>query len=167
MHSEDERIGGTLVWYASICERQVWLMSRGVEPDRRDELLAMGRLIDEESYSRERGVAHGGNAIDILNQEDDRVVVAEVKKSSASREAALLQLAHYLYQLERDGIVAEGELRFPRERRKERLSLDDTLRTRLDGLYRRIHEICAMDKPPERKRTKYCRRCAYAEWCWG
>jgi len=50
--SELPRIGGTLVWYCLICKRQVWLISHGVEADKEDEFLKLGRLIDESSYER-------------------------------------------------------------------------------------------------------------------
>ena len=41
------------LWYGTtICKRQVWLMARGVEADKDDESLALGRLIDESSYKR-------------------------------------------------------------------------------------------------------------------
>ena len=52
--SEEPRIGGTLVWYASICLRQVWLMAHCIDPDERNELLILGRLTDKTSYPRER-----------------------------------------------------------------------------------------------------------------
>jgi len=52
--SEKARIGGTLVWYYFICKRQVWLMARGIEPERRDDALIEGRLLGEHSYARDR-----------------------------------------------------------------------------------------------------------------
>ena len=67
--SEEARIGGTLVWYWSICVRQVWLMARGIEPEPRDDFLALGRLIDRNSYARERHqVAFGDNRFDFADQ---------------------------------------------------------------------------------------------------
>ncbi len=167
-YSEAERVGGTLVWYAAICPRQVWLMARGVEPDRRDELLRLGRLNDRETYVRDRhGIAFGDNRFDILREEEGTLVVAEVKKSSRSLAAARLQLGHYLYELEKQGQQAKGLLLFPRERRREEVVLDDGLRRDLDHIYDRIAAIAEAHVPPCLVRCTYCRSCAYAEWCWS
>lgn len=54
-------------------------------------------------------------------------MVAEVKKSSRSFDAAQLQLGHYLYELEKQGQHAKGLLLFPKERRREEVLLDDPL----------------------------------------
>ena len=167
-YSEPPRIGGTLVWYAAICSRQVWLMARGVEPDRRDELLRLGRLNDRETYVRDRhDIVFGDNRFDILREEGGALVVAEVKKSSRSLDAARLQLGHYLYELEKQGQHAKGLLLFPKERRREEVLLDDPLRRRLDEHYTAIAAIAEIQDPPPRKRCSYCRSCAYAEWCWS
>ena len=67
--SEAPRVGGTLVWYYLICKRQVWLMARGVEADKDDESLALGRLIDESSYKRIRhSVSFGDSKFDLLKE---------------------------------------------------------------------------------------------------
>lgn len=166
--SESARIGGTLVWYAAICSRQVWLMARGVEPDRRDELLRLGRLNDRETYVRDRhDISFGDNRFDILREEGGTLVVAEVKKSSRSMAAARLQLGHYLYELEKQGQEAKGVLLFPQERRREEVLLDEPLRKRLDRIYEEIKTIASAASPPPLARCAYCRSCAYGEWCWS
>lgn len=107
--SELPRIGGTLVWYCLICKRQVWLISHGVEADKEDEFLKLGRLIDESSYERVRhSVSFGDSKFDLLKEEKGVLVIGEIKKSSRSIEAARLQLAHYLYELAKSGIAARG-----------------------------------------------------------
>jgi CRISPR-associated exonuclease Cas4 len=40
-------VNGTLVWYYSICKREVWLMSRNISPDQRDTNIDIGRFIHE------------------------------------------------------------------------------------------------------------------------
>ncbi len=166
--SEPPRIGGTLVWYYAICSREVWFMCRGIEPDRRDELLRLGRLIDESSYSRERhNIDMGDNRFDVFSEEGGILVIGEVKKSSRSLDASRLQLAHYLYSLEKEGILAEGRLLFPQERRREEVLLDDSLRQSLDRAYEEIQSIGESSRPPELRKNSWCRNCAYREWCWS
>jgi CRISPR-associated exonuclease Cas4 len=166
--SELPRIGGTLVWYYSICKREVWLMCRGIEPERQDESLVLGRLVDANSYGSERHSINFGNSqFDIVRGKGETLVVAEIKKSSRSVEASTLQLKHYLYELEKEGINAEGELLFPKEKKKISVILDDDSRKQLDQIYSEIIEIGKMAKPPNVSRCRYCSKCAYREWCWS
>ena len=90
VYSEGARIGGTLVWYWSICARQVWLMARGVEPNPKDEYLSLGRLLDQNSYARERHqLTFGDNKFDFMQSgEGGSLVVCEVKKSSRAEASA-------------------------------------------------------------------------------
>ncbi|CAM1379525.1 CRISPR-associated protein Cas4 [Fretibacterium fastidiosum] len=166
--SEEARIGGTLVWYWSICVRQVWLMARGIEPEPRDDFLALGRLIDRNSYARERHqVAFGDNRFDFVQGADGDLVVCEVKKSSRAERSARLQLAHYLYDLQKAGIEARGVLMFPTEKKRVEVVLTDELMAELDAAYDAIGTLVRRDAPPAAESCKYCGKCAYAEYCWG
>ena len=166
--SEEARIGGTLVWYWSICVRQVWLMARGIEPEPRDDFLALGRLIDRNSYARERHqVAFGDNRFDFVQGADGDLVVCEVKKSSRAERSARLQLAHYLYDLQKAGIEAKGVLMFPTEKKRVEVVLTDELMAELDAAYDAIGTLVRRDAPPAAEPCKYCGKCAYAEYCWG
>lgn len=166
--SELPRVGGTLVWYFSICHREVWFMSHGIEPDREDDFLVMGRLIDANSYRRDRhSVSFGDNRFDIVKVENGTLVVGEVKKSSRSIDAARLQLAHYLYDLWKDGIIAKGQLLFPKEKRREEVELTEEIRHSLDGVYEEIREIACMATPPKAVKNRFCSVCAYSDLCWS
>ncbi len=167
-YSERARIGGTLVWYWSICARQVWLMGRGIEPEPKDESLALGRLIDRNSYARERHqVAFGDNKFDFVQGADGEMVVCEVKKSSRAERSARLQLAHYLYDLRKAGVEARGILMFPTEKKRVEVVLTDELVAELDSVYAEIDALVQRAAPPAAESCKYCRKCAYSEYCWG
>jgi len=143
-------------------------MCRGIEPERQDESLVLGRLLDSNSYSRERhSVTFGNSQFDIVREKGETLVVAEIKKSSRTIEASELQLKHYLYELEKEGVKAEGELLFPKEKKKITVILDDDSRKQLDQIYAEIIEIGKMAKPPNVSRYRYCSKCAYREWCWS
>lgn len=169
MYSEGARIGGTLVWYWSICPRQVWLMARGVEPNPQDESLSLGRLLDQNSYSRERHqLTFGDNKFDFMQSGNDgHLVVCEVKKSSRAEASARLQLAHYLYDLRKAGIEAKGLLMFPSEKKRVEVELTDELMAKLDGIYAKIEELAERELPPPAEMGKYCKKCAYADYCWS
>ena len=130
--------------------------------------MAIGRLIDRNSYSREKKeIAVGSSKMDIFRVVDGKLVIGEVKKSSRYRDSARMQLAFYLKELAERGIEAIGELRFPEEKKRETVELNEELINELQNVERDILRIVYMEKPPSPKKVKWCRNCAYAEFCWS
>ncbi|HHV61464.1 MAG TPA: CRISPR-associated protein Cas4 [Firmicutes bacterium] len=168
MAGEDTHVTGTLVWYYYICRRQVWLISHNITPDENEDNVVLGRYIHEESYNRERKelLFHGGKA-DIIGTKSGQLVVAEVKKSSKAKESARMQLAFYLYELSTLGIEARGELRFPEERRRESVILDDRLRGEVERAKGEILKLIYEPYAPEPEKIHWCKNCAYQEFCWS
>jgi CRISPR-associated exonuclease Cas4 len=84
------------------------------------------------------------------------------------REAARLQVLYYLYYLKRLGVTGlTGELRFPREKRRESVLLDETAERQVEAALRDIRRIEQLPVPPLVEFMPICRSCAYAELCWG
>ncbi len=164
-----DRVTGTLIWYAMICEREVWLMAHEMEPDRDDARLEWGRFLGENAYprSRKREISLPGVKIDLVERAGPRLVVGEVKSSSRFVEAARMQLLFYLLRLRETGVEAEGELRFPEERRRVSVRLDADSEKALREVIGRVEAIISRPKPPPPKRGHYCRACAYREFCWS
>lgn len=161
-------VGGTLIWYYFICRRQVWLISHQLTPDQDDTNIAIGRLIDRTSYEREKKeLVVGSSKMDIFSIIDGQLVIGEVKKSSRYRDSARMQLAFYLKELAKRGIKAIGELRFPEEKKRETVELDPELTEELDRVERDILRIVYLDSPPAPEKIKWCRKCAYADFCWS
>ena len=161
-------ISGTLVWYYYICPRQVWLMSRELTPDQEDPFLEIGRLISETAYKDDRKEVRIENiVIDLLRRDDEDVVIGEVKKSSRYELSAKMQLAYYLLRLKRLGVIAKGELLFPKERKRIKLELTPELEEELEKALNEIEKIIKLEKPPEAKRNRFCSKCAYREFCWA
>jgi len=160
-----ERITGTLVWYSMICEREVWLMAHELEPDRDDARLEWGRFLGEMSYprSRKREINLPGMKLDIVESHGTRIVVGEVKASSRFVEATRMQMLFYLWRLRESGVEAEGELRFPRERRRMRIVLNASAEADLRHVIERVEAIMQRPFPPPARRIAYCRTCAYRE----
>lgn len=151
-----------------VCRRKLWLYAHEVSPSMDHDLLEMGRIYDQFAYRREReGITMDGMKIDLLRKGDGQTVVGEVKKSSAFADAARMQLAYYLYRLKKEGIDADGELLIPKEKKREKINLDEELTGELEQAMREIKEIISQEKPPEPKKTKFCSKCAYAEFCWS
>jgi len=60
-----------------------------------------------------------------------------------------------------------GELRFPKERRREEVRLTPELEAEVAEALRGVARIEAMPSPPHVEYMPICRSCAYAELCWG
>ena len=161
-------VTGTLVWYYAICPREAWLMAHEMEPEREFELLAEGLLNQEAHYKRAtKELSLPGMKLDQVRREGDRVIVSEVKKSSRFLPATRLQLGYYLWRLAEEGLKASGEILVPEERRREVVELTPELKTEVEGTVARIETLIREPVPPPAERIPFCKRCAYAEFCWS
>ncbi|WP_024119925.1 CRISPR-associated protein Cas4 [Thermus thermophilus] len=159
-------VTATLVGYYGVCPREAWLMGHALSPFPDHELLALGRLLQETAYREARKeVALPGMRLDLLSKGKDAWVVVEVKRGSGQREAHLLQLGYYLLRLEALGLKVQGELRYPEERRAERVNLTPELRARVQEAERALEELLQSPVPPPPKRIPACSGCAYFEFC--
>lgn len=164
----DMKITGTLVWYYYICRREVWLMAHEINPETENPFLELGRLIQEESYSRDKKEFKApGMKIDLLRNRDGQLVVGEIKKSSRFVESAKMQLAYYLWRLRQIGVEAKGELLIPRERKRTPVELTDEVQSELEKAIQDMQKIITLETPPLPVLIPFCRPCAYAEFCWG
>jgi len=163
----DINITGTLIWYYYICKRQVWLMAHAINPDEDNPYIDLGRLIHETSYKREKKeIVFDNVKMDIVTDGDNQIVVAEIKKSSRFEKSATMQLAFYLTKLKDAGIEATGELRFPVEKRREKVELSDDIINELETTCEDIKSIILMENAPKPEKCKYCSPCGYNEFCW-
>jgi len=103
--------------------------------------------------------------IDLIEESEEGPMICEIKKSSAGKKAAIMQIAYYLYRLKEMGIEAKGRLLLPKERKRETIELDAKLEDKIKKIVKEIEELISLDKPPALKKTKFCRKCAYFEFC--
>ena len=161
-----DKITGTLIWYYYICPREVWLMAHELNPEQDNPFIEIGRLIHEDSYAREKKeITFGNIKLDILKKKNGQIVVAEIKKSSRFEKSARMQLAFYLYRLKEMGIGAKGELLIPKEKKRIPVELDDTTEKELKRATTEIGDIISREVPPKPEKNKFCRNCAYREFC--
>lgn len=165
---DELRTNGVKVNYWVICHRKVWLYGKGLRMEHLSERVALGRLLHERAYPdlpRREVLIDDLIKVDVLEAQSK---VLEIKHSRRFIEAARLQVAYYLLYLQHlgaDGLV--GELRFPKERRKEEVHLTPELKAQVMQALRGIREIETKPDPPEAEFMPFCRVCAYAELCWG
>ncbi len=160
------RINATVFYSFQVCPREAWLYHHGLSSDKENPYLDLGRLVHERSYQRDRKEIFVDQLlkIDLFRGE----LVAEVKKSSRHLEAARLQLAYYLYYLKKEkGLEFEGILLFPKERKTERVKLTEDLEREIEKILDRMTPILMRDEPPPVRKTRYCKSCAFFEFCWS
>ena len=161
-------ITGTLVWYYAICPREAWLMAHEMEPEKEFELLAEGRLNQEAHYKRAtKELSLPGMRLDQVRREGGRLIVSEVKKSSRFLPATRLQLGYYLWRLREEGMEASGEILVPKERKRETVELTPELRQEVERTVATIEALVREPAPPPAEKIPFCKRCAYAEFCWS
>lgn len=161
-------VSGTYIWYYCICKREVWLLAHGLEADQQDENMQIGNVIHDTSYSRnskEVGFAH--SKFDIISKDNGKLMVGEIKKSSRFIESSRMQLLFYLKELSDNNINAEGVLMFPDEKKREVVRLDEENKIKLENIINDIKRIVNFEQVPPPVKIKYCKKCAYAEFCWS
>jgi CRISPR-associated exonuclease Cas4 len=161
-------VTGTLVWYHTICPREAWLMAHEIEPEREFDLLAEGRLNQKAHYERAtKELSLPAMRLDQVRREGGKLIVSEVKKSSRFLPATRLQLGYYLWRLAEEGMEASGEILVPAERKCEVVELTPELRAKVEALVARIEALVREPVPPPAEKIPFCKRCAYAEFCWS
>lgn len=162
----DIEVTGSLMQSYSICKRQVWLMAHQIIPDQEHPYIEIGRLIDDNSYDRDRKKIHFENVVlDLVRIDKDNLLIGEVKKSSRAESSARMQLLFYLYKLKQSGIVAKGQLLFPEERKREIIELTPETEDQIIKSIEEIKEIIQKEKAPAFSKIPYCKNCGYKEFC--
>ena len=156
----------------NICKRQAWLMVRQLNADQSNEFLEIGRLIDNESFKRQKKriyIADLEALIDMIIKKDETTYIAEIKKSSKTLESGINQLKYYLYLIKvRKGINAKGIIKIPKERISREVILTEHDIEAIEKTLREMNRVLGSDKPPEIKNMmRICKVCAHFEFCWS
>jgi len=164
----DNKVSGTLIWYFFICTRETWLMAHQINAFQDNHFLELGRFLSKETYDRQKKeIAIENLKIDIIKKASEQIIIGEIKKSSKFLESATMQLCFYLYRLKKLGVEARGELLIPKEKKRYAIVLDEEKENELKRAFRQIDKIIEQSLPPPPKRTTFCSKCAYSEFCWS
>jgi len=165
---ESLRTNGIKVYYWAVCKRRLWLYSKGIRMEFSSEKVTLGRLLHEKAYPdlpRKEILIDDLIKVDMIEAENK---LLEIKHSKKLVEAARLQIAYYLLYLRYLGVKEMvGELRFPKEKRKEEVNLTTELELKVREALANIQEVEASPTPPEVEYSSLCQQCSYAELCWG
>ena len=156
---------GTQVNYYIICRRKLWLFSHFVQMEQESELVKLGKLLHESSYTRAKEIAIDRISIDFIRK-GNVLILHEVKRSKKLEKAHVFQMLYYLYYLKQRGIEAIGRIIYPKLRKMKTVELTSELEYEIDNILQSITKILRENKPPEVRKKSFCRRCSYFEFCW-
>lgn len=156
---------GAMIYYYYVCDRKLWYFAHHLNMEHTSDLVQMGKLIDEESYNREKKHIMVDEMISIDFLQSWKIV-HEVKKSKSVEIASIWQLKYYMWVLEKKGIeIEKGILDFPKIKKREIVYLEDTDREELENTLKEIEKIIDMLQPPRFIKKNICSKCAYYEFC--
>jgi CRISPR-associated exonuclease Cas4 len=162
------KITGSLVQAYIICPRQAWLMSRNIIGNQYNDFLAIGRLLSDETFKRDKKeVLIDGNKIDIIRSKKDSLKIIETKKSSRMIRASEMQLLFYMYSLRNKVKNITGEIRVPKEKKVFEVELNDGKIKEIENNNKSMMDLFELDTPPVPEKKNYCKTCAHYEFCWA
>lgn len=159
-------ITGVTFNYYFVCKRKMWYFYNNIQMEDNSEDVKMGKLIDENSYTREDKQINIDNVVNI-DFIKGKKVLHEVKKSSKLEESAIYQVKYYLYYLQQKGAdVQRGIIDYPLLRERVEVVLTDEDKQEIEDILQKIKAICIGIVVPEPlKDKKRCKKCAYFDLC--
>lgn len=161
----DEKITGLMIYYYIVCKRKLWFSSNHIEMESENANVALGKYIDESSYSRERKhlLINGEINIDYVKSNG---TIHEKKKSKKIENASIWQVKYYLYYLEKHGVVGvSAKIDYPLLKEVVNVSLEETDRKKIREMIYNIHIINSSNSIPKIEKSKKCYNCAYFDIC--
>lgn len=161
-------ITGIMMNYYHICHAELWYFAHDVNMNYESDIVAQGRLVNEEHYTRDTSKEEFMLEGIKLDRVTDDGYIHEVKKSDRAQEAHLWQLKYYLWVLQENGFgKLKGVLEFPLQRKRLEVALSEDDEKDLKTKMAAIKNIMTMPQPPKAKKIPFCHQCSYRELCWG
>jgi CRISPR-associated exonuclease Cas4 len=164
--SQADAVTGTEFNYYLLCKKKLWLFSHDIEMEHNSDDVLIGKLIDEESYSRKKKgiIIDGVVKIDFL---DDNVV-HEVKKSNKMEEVHIGQVLYYIYRLRQKGVdIRKGIINYPKQKQTTEVILTQEKEDEIKNTVKKIVEVKNMLKSPDVLNSKICKKCGYEDFCYS
>ncbi len=168
-----KKLTGTHLNYLVVCHRKLWLYANGIEMERENENVQIGKQIGAVAFGREKKEINLDNQIVLDWAEakvgDDGVLtIHEVKKSRAVNEAHRLQMLFYLDFLRAKGVAARGVIDYPEIKQRESIELDEAGEALLQDALIQVRAIIESEgAPPRLDKISFCSKCAYFDLCYA
>lgn len=170
-------ITGTHINYFRLCPRKSWLFIHGIHMEHNSELVADGKLIEEESYQQrserytQLELSSTFDDIQLVGKIDfydtKERIIHETKRSNKVEQAHIWQVKFYLWLLELNGIEAEmGLVEYPRLREREKVFLDENDKVYLKNTIENIKILVNQNECPPVINAKICKSCSFYDFCY-
>ncbi|MFT8320261.1 MAG: CRISPR-associated protein Cas4 [Bacillus sp. (in: firmicutes)] len=159
-------VGGVDLSYYIVCKRKLWLYKKGIGMENESDRVIQGAVLHESSYSRLKNkeiLIDGAFKIDAI----DGDYVREIKISSKMKESDEMQMLFYLYQLSLRGIEKKGLISYTKEKKTIEVILTEEKVTKVKKAIAEVYKIIEREKPPVLKKLRYCKSCAYYNFCFS
>ena len=161
-----KNITGLMLYYYFICERKLWYFINEINMEQNNELVSIGKILDETTYTREKKNIMIDNTINI-DFIKNGAILHEVKKTKSIEQAGIWQVKYYMYYLEKRGIQnIKAKIDFPLLRETKEIKLEQSDREILDNVIKNIEGIAKKEIPPKVIDSKICKKCAYFDLCY-
>ena len=159
-------ITGIMIYYYFICQRKLWYFLNEINMEQNSELVSIGKILDETSYSREKKGILIDNTINI-DFIKNGTILHEVKKTKSIEEAGIWQIKYYMYYLENKGVKnIQAQIDYPLLKETKSICLDNEDRIIINNIEKNIKDIKKLEKPPKVINEKFCKKCAYYDLCY-
>lgn len=155
-----------MFYYYFVCKRKLWYFYHEIAMEQNNENVLIGKLLDENSYTRNDKHI---NIDDVINIDyiKDKKVLHEIKKSRKIEDASIMQIKYYLYYLKIrgvDGVI--GKIDYPLLKQVLDVQLDEEDIIEIEKVLLKIKQIVKMDKPEKIIKRNICKSCAYYDLCY-
>lgn len=161
----NKKITGMMVYYYAVCKRKLWYFYHEIQMEHGNENVAIGKVIDEETYQRDDKHINIDNVINI-DFIRAKGILHEVKKSDKIEEASILQVKYYLYYLRERDVFVKAKIDYPLLKECVDVELSDDDIVEIEQILKEIEQIVDSPLPPSMKKQKICRSCAYFDLCY-
>lgn len=161
----NKNISGTHVYEYFKCKRQLHLNLENITFYENSDNITMGKILEKETYKRRskkfKQFNIGVGVVDFIDFRDK--IIYETKKSTSMLELGIYQLKFYMMSM---GEGWSGVIEVPKERYKEKFTLNDNDKKELNEAISYIKNIKPSDKVPERLDSPICKKCSFYDYCY-
>ena len=136
----EKKITGVMIYYYAVCKRKLWYFYHEIQMEHGNENVALGKVIDEETYQRDDKHINIDNVIN-------------------------LQVKYYLYYLKQRDVVVKAKIDYPLLKECVDVELSEADEREIADILAEIEEIVDVPLPPAMKKQRICRSCAYCDLC--
>lgn len=160
-----KEITGVMIYYYEVCKRKLWYFYHEIQMEDGNENVAIGKVLDEETYKRDKKHINIDNIINI-DFIRSKSILHEVKKSKKIEEASILQVKYYLYFLKERGVdKIKGKIDYPLLKQNIDIELTEYDILNIENILDNIEKIVKSYNPPELDKKTICKSCAYYDLC--